>query len=225
MSNQIKQFKRWNIAYDLGFTDKDIKALGKEPEGAILTWSLGSLGKTIEKKVEIMKTVLDFNYLNEILFDDTNVKLLKGKSHKHLKWIWIDTEANSGKAPTQCEEQNLAGLELLDLACQYPETVKRMEGDNYKYWNLGGIKVTVPGRDAWQAVPILYWNQDLREVRLYAFWDGRLDPDCSVPVSRDSAQLSETQSLASLGTGSLDERPLTVGDLKRFIQMVEEGSV
>lgn len=143
--SQIENFIQWNQDFKLGFTKKEIDALPEEHDGAILTWSLPKLGDTIKLKVEIMKKSITLYYIDEALFDNKKVRLLHGKPSKYLKWTYLDMTTNRGRAPADIKDQHLAGLELLDLACQSPHKVKEMNGNDKPYWDLGGIQFKGPG--------------------------------------------------------------------------------
>lgn len=217
--SQLTNFKKWNKDFKLGFTAQEIKDLGSEPEGTTLTWSLDSLGKTLEKKIAILKTKLDFWYVNNDLFKDDRVRLLKGTPKKELKWIYIDTETNKGKAPKDCTDQNLSGVELLDLACQNPKLIKQMDGDKHPYWSLGDIQFNVPGDDPWRRVPFLRWIHGSRLVSFGASWDGLGIPHYAVPVSRECTQTSEPRPLAALEPLNLELREISVnGKVYRLVE-------
>lgn len=71
-----------------------------------------------------------------LTFADGDYDLMPGE----VQWSQIDINKNPRCLPVKNAGLS-AGLELLMLACQYPELILQMDGKDHLYWNLGGLNV------------------------------------------------------------------------------------
>lgn len=195
---QIEQFRLWNSEFGLGFGPTDINAITGDipvfPENdpfkpLTLTWTLDTLARTLKVKADILATVVKAYYVNPILFEEDAVRLTPTKKgdipvfpERQLSWSVDNLVANKGKAPRDCTEQRLSGVELLDIATQHPKTLQAQNGTDMPYWNLGGIQVD-PDRDgSFGSPPYLYWDRDDQGFGLNVGRADDADSGWSVPV-------------------------------------------
>jgi len=192
---QLSEFKKLNKEYKLGFTEKDIKAVGGCPHpDAVLTWNLDSLGKTIETKIEILKKKVNFYYIDEDFYNDSKVSLFNNTHKRGLKWVLLDTSANQGKSVEEVQDQNLAGVELLDLAIWKPEALTGQNGDDKPYWNIGNVRYN--GHSEPYAL-FLRWDPFDDETRFSAYWVGYGHFEWASPSLRECSEPGNSESYYS----------------------------
>ena len=103
--------------------------------------------------------------------DSKHLRLLEGIEHQPgLRWETIDLGADRNARPRDVRNARSAHAGVLAAAAHFPKWVTAMDGDKVPYVWIPGYEATVPGKDAWQDVPYLYWNRISRQVELRAYW-------------------------------------------------------
>ena len=157
-AEQVSHLLQWNREFGLGFTEDQIVAAeaavpafaGDRPLVALtLCWTLGTLEKTVNAKLTIMRHV----YGEDKVFVSPSFKteaehtsLVEGAPEfvpNHIWWQVIDLGASRDKAPDQVPAATAAGIEVFDVACQHPVYVRQHNGDDTPYLGIPGIRVEV----------------------------------------------------------------------------------
>lgn len=204
IAKQVKNLWRWNRQYHWGLPkgwddQLDVPALPEDEPlvsvnvVAFLEAKGGILGehRTFDAYWEIIRTQHpNASRWAEIQATPDRLRLLPGITHvPGVRIEVIDHGANwdkeNGLKPMDVrspETSPHAGL--LASVANHPKRIRKMDGTTVPFEWVAGYQVSGPGGGPWRGVPDFHWDRDERQVDLYARWDDRPDPRCSVPVLR-----------------------------------------
>lgn len=191
---QIEQWRKWNSEFKLGISDGEFQQLATSvpawPEdrlvAVVLTYHFGTPQQEFEFYWPLIARAQERNWKwDQLLFDQDHLRWLSGYENvPGLKWEVIDLGADRNRKPCDVRHPKKSpGASGLAAAALFPDWVRAMDGNKVPYIWLPGCEVSIPGYEAWQGVPCMYFDRDRREVGLHAGWCGRADGGWAVPSS------------------------------------------
>jgi hypothetical protein len=104
--------------------------------------------------------------------DPDKLALLDGLEFKPhtLRWVKIKLNTNIGKRPIDVRNpKSSPGCALLWMSAEHPARIKATDYEKrFGFW-LPGPKCTVPGVGPFANVPSVYFDRDVRRVKLYSY--------------------------------------------------------
>ena len=157
---QIAQFREWNSYYDFGFDEEAIDAMlasvpfvdSDDPFVALtLCWTLAYLDRTVNSYLYVMGFVYsDKLYVSPDLRTGSDyLSLPKGAPEfvpNRLWWEITDFGSIRNIAPDQVPAATAAGTSVFAADCHHPAAVRRHNDTDTPYWDVPGLRVSVPGK-------------------------------------------------------------------------------